>query len=1258
MTEARARGERSVAVEGDADTVVTGDGNTVQVFRTPPTPAPPSPEEVDTAVARYARRITQVYGRLDLEVLTPLSEAEHPVVELREVFVTPTVRADLPPVELPRELLRRLAESGELSDEDSVPPGVDSTSLVSLRDSYLRRPAQPVLEVLAAPANRLLVLLGDPGAGKSTLVRYAALALAGGQAVRPLAALAGRVPLVVELRQYAEEQWRHSGFEDFLAHLHDDYALSVPRPVQEELLTHGRALVVFDGLDELFDPIVRARTAQRIGAFAARYPSARIVVTSRVIGYQRGVLEAAGFTHFMLQDLDEDRIRAFIRGWYDVACPNAPVQAGQLVERLTSAVTGSRPLQEMAGNPLLLTVLAIIGRRQTLPHNRRSVFEHAVTVLVSHWDRAAKLLKAPLSPPVAEALDVLGPDERLELLRLLARTMQEGHSGIAGNHIHASDLEQVFREYLQKYELPPVHATAAARAMVAQLHERNFILSRYGGEVYGFVHRAFLEYLAAADIAQRYNDREWATPEDLVEQVVVGRASDPAWHEVLLLLVGQIGTGTTGTAVDRLLELNAAAPDADASHVALALRMLAETNKLGELSARSTAVVDAATRALDLRGRKGPWLLTEAMPALATFSPHWAGQRSFLRWFRISGQFASSHEPITVACALRLGVDELSRLARLSYFGGDRLRFLHAWARRQPQDATVYAALRQAAEHDIDGRLRSLALEIMADVWSGREDVRALMRARAEEDPDERGRRTALAILARLYAHDRESLELLERTAVGNPVSWSRRYVVRALGGPAAENPGIRRFLMERAVADPDTDVRQYAVESLGRHCSQHEEVFELISRLMAEADLTEERESAMWVIGKYWSADSRARALLLEQANNVTRPYDLVTVLFVLGNLGPADAEVGQAVIKAAADPDPAVRRASLDTLQGHPVVQEELQDLVLRLAASDPDAGVRYTAVELIDRDRFGHDAARGVLTAAADDLDGFVRDRVHLRLAQHWLDDPAIQQLLVDAVSTPGTLTARARSSVLRELIRHCPDREDIRPLVLDAVDLPLRTEHGLIPDLPKDDRPGQDRQWAALIRLATGPLDGYDRREYAIRTLGRQSVARTDPRDALWRAAAESTATGPAIVALRTRWAQRGDMRDLLIRAARHRDDKDARHDAVKALALHQPHHPDVQALFLQLATDDPAADVRFTALCRWALTAADEEALPVAAARATSDSDPGVRRRLLHMVALAWPTAPETASALLECSGHDPDEETRAAAAHLLGRLFD
>ncbi|MFJ9445396.1 NACHT domain-containing protein [Kitasatospora sp. NPDC101235] len=354
-------------------------------------------ESMAAARAAYARRVRETYGRLDLEVLTPLSEqGEHPAVELREVFVPPQVREDPPPVELPRELVQRLLASGEFTEE-VLPGDLGRSALERLRTEYLNRPTEDVLSVLAGPRGERVVLLGDPGSGKSTLARYLALTLVQ-DAAGPLAPLSGLVPLVVELRQYADGRWRERTFEDFLDHRHAVAGMSFPGPELRRLLTEERAVVVFDGLDELFDPGVRAATAERIAAFAARYNRARVVVTSRVIGYQRGPLGGAGFTHFMLQDLDPARIADFARRWYAIACPTDPELAGRLVDRITSAVESSRPIRELASNPLLLTILAIIGRRQSLPRDRQGVYEHAVRVLVAHWDRDTKYLSIDSLP--------------------------------------------------------------------------------------------------------------------------------------------------------------------------------------------------------------------------------------------------------------------------------------------------------------------------------------------------------------------------------------------------------------------------------------------------------------------------------------------------------------------------------------------------------------------------------------------------------------------------------------------------------------------------------------------------------------------------------------------------------------------------------------------------------------------------------------------------------------------------------------------
>ncbi|WP_171064318.1 hypothetical protein [Actinomadura soli] len=88
--------------------------------------------------------------------------------------------------------------------------------------AYRERPARPVLAALAAGAGGVVVL-GDPGAGKSSLARYLMLALAAeelgagdGVAEELPGDLAGRLPLVVELRKFADPQWADADFFDFL----------------------------------------------------------------------------------------------------------------------------------------------------------------------------------------------------------------------------------------------------------------------------------------------------------------------------------------------------------------------------------------------------------------------------------------------------------------------------------------------------------------------------------------------------------------------------------------------------------------------------------------------------------------------------------------------------------------------------------------------------------------------------------------------------------------------------------------------------------------------------------------------------------------------------------------------------------------------------------------------------------------------------------------------------------------------------------
>jgi predicted NACHT family NTPase len=349
----------------------------------------------------------------------------------------------------------------------------------------------------------------------------------------------------------------------------------------------GPALVVFDGLDEVFDPRRREEVTRQIDAFAARYPQARVIVTSRPVGYQRAILDAAGFAHYMLQDLDLKQIRAFTTAWYRASWPGNPAEAGSLNQRLLRAVEHSAAVAELAGNPLLLTILAIIGRRRELPRERRNVYEHAVSVLVEHWDATGK----HLSDVRADGgMPYLEYEDKLELLHLVARHMQDGPAGLAGNYIAGQDLRHYFDTFLRdRFELPPDRSVPAANAMLGQLRERNFILARFGGGAYGFVHRVFLEYLAADDIRQQFSEHKMTQDELL--GVFGQHWNDPAWQEVLLLVTGMISEAFAAKVIDQLLAADPLwylRPDSVPRHVVLALGCLGEVRKLGGLTHQAT----------------------------------------------------------------------------------------------------------------------------------------------------------------------------------------------------------------------------------------------------------------------------------------------------------------------------------------------------------------------------------------------------------------------------------------------------------------------------------------------------------------------------------------------------------------------------------------------------------------------------------------------------------------------------------------------
>ncbi|MFE4311049.1 HEAT repeat domain-containing protein [Streptomyces sp. NPDC056891] len=950
--------------------------------------------EIESAREAYATRVRQRYGRLDLEVLTPLREQDdRPVLHLRDVFVPQSVRADPPPVELPQELLRRLMDPAEAELHD-LPPGIDRETVDRVRRAYQERPPLPVLDVLTMPEHDRVVLLGHPGSGKSTLARYLALVLTSPEPPPGLGTLHGSLPLIVELREYAQPAWRERTFEDFLAHQYATEGLGLPPATLTALLAGESpysALVLFDGLDELFEKDIRDAVTRRIAGFAARHPRARIVVTSRGYGYQRAVLDGAGFTNFMLQDLDREQIGAFAGQWFALACPDDPDQARKLIERVTTAVDASSSVRELAGNPLILTILAIIGRRRELPRDRRTVYEHAVDVLVEHWD-PSKYLK---DRQVEEHLPYLGPEDKRELLRLIARQMQEGHGGISGNHIAGPDLLKSFEEYVKdRYALPPDRAATAARVMLDQFRHRNFVLSRYGGEIYGFVHRTFLEYLAATDLAHRFNHERSLSEEDLQDLFAV-KVHDPTWHEILLLLVGLLDERFVAGVIDRLLAPRAIAVpigsrgDGAFAEVAFVARCLAEVRRLGALAPQSTATVGTVVRLFEFARVLGvpvfyPYGHVESLgPALAALGDDWPGREDYARWHEGWRRGERSFEDWS------LSLNSADQLAT------NILLCLHG--RGEPPHA-VYLAETAVTSDSTAARLGAASLLVRS---AGREPATMELVERClREDTSADVRSTLLGHLAFEDDVDPEWVVRLAVERLADDDLRVRLAALECLQGRRTDSPDARAAIA-RLLDDPDPYVRRQAVRPLAAQAEDGARAAEFLREALADTD-PELRAMALSAVAARAGDEPAVRALVQERMRNDGSPEVVAAAIDAVREIGSDAPDTHELLHELSGHPDPAVRRAALRCLAEGGVPDRRSTELLSRRLTRDESRWVRETALRLFVA-HVEDDAAVGdiLLDRVRNDPSPAVQNQALTGLVD--LDHELARDLVVDRART---------------------------------------------------------------------------------------------------------------------------------------------------------------------------------------------------------------------------------------------------------------
>jgi len=373
---------------------------------------------------------------------------------------------------------------------------------------------------------RRLVIMGDPGSGKTTFLRRIAYELCSDAGKLKLPG--SGFPILVrigELEEHMDACLRQGAagapttrespawLGHFLECRSREHKWGLDAEFFESKLGEKSTYVLLDGLDEATSEAQREWMARLFEQATGTYEQCRFVVTTRPAAYT-GEATLAGFDEVRIDDLTPEAVEDFLGHWSACLYPNEPGKAEGHRSQLVEALHARVEIRRMARNPVMLTALAVVHwNEKRLPEQRADLYESIVTWLA----RSREQIEG--REPADRCLAVLGH------LALAMQNQSKGRLTQVGKGPAAEMIAAQFRDAAEEERLE-----RAGKFLAQNEVDSGIIVSR-GSDV-RFWHLTFQECLAARAIAGLPDNQQH-------ELLLTGeRLYRPEWREVMLLLGG------------------------------------------------------------------------------------------------------------------------------------------------------------------------------------------------------------------------------------------------------------------------------------------------------------------------------------------------------------------------------------------------------------------------------------------------------------------------------------------------------------------------------------------------------------------------------------------------------------------------------------------------------------------------------------------------------------------------------------------------
>lgn len=393
------------------------------------------------------------------------------------------------------------------------------------------------------------VILGDPGSGKSSLLRFLAMDLLSEEP--KLCELVHKfglylpvwIPFGLWTTMIHKEIIQANSLQDVLRSWLERWDEGRLWPLVEQALEDERLLLLVDGLDEWTNLNAGQIALNKLQVFI-RQRNVPAIVTSRPLGFNRLGMKSSGWQRADLADFSNSQQEKLTRIWFEYWIKKISGTTDTGKKKLTGEITRmctefwveltcTTNLTELAKIPLLLTLLIYLWlQKSKLPRNRFKAYSELIDHLIAEHPRRRRVD----TEQTESALCDFSPDDIRTILAYLAYVILIDNSeGV----VETGKAKNIVKEHLQDSETGFGYNLPEAKKYSVQLvdiAEANLgLLVRKSPNEIGFFHRSFLEYLAACHISRLSLKSQL--------QIMQDHFSDVQWQEVLLALF-QITTRT------------------------------------------------------------------------------------------------------------------------------------------------------------------------------------------------------------------------------------------------------------------------------------------------------------------------------------------------------------------------------------------------------------------------------------------------------------------------------------------------------------------------------------------------------------------------------------------------------------------------------------------------------------------------------------------------------------------------------------------